>query len=328
MNTFSDLLQKIIFTMGNVHGTLFDPPPGATLMVIESAEGCSNEACCGRKWDIGIAQPSFVSISSAEWEVFVQEMDRLVKQYKNEGLAALGMLGMLFGMVLFHPSFGVLARSGGLDISTSIMLMMATFFVGIFVTIFGQAQMRKHNQVIDQSIIQLCQRYTSPNATFAFQSMWTGTCKPKGARTYRAVCISPASSAGFGPHSMSLGSGGCGTSTYAAQGVPVAPATLVQPAPQQMQVSCPNNAKAGDAIQGESHVAPPRTHKTSRAALSPLANLHLRHVLFLRSDDARGSGAAGRRAGRYRARHALHDRDAIDAGGAGDGNARVSRVMA
>ena len=50
------------------------PPPGATVVDIESDECCTCEPLVGRKWDAGLAKPAYVQLSDAAWQDFNNEM--------------------------------------------------------------------------------------------------------------------------------------------------------------------------------------------------------------------------------------------------------------
>ena len=98
--------------MGNIMA-LPTAPPGSVVVVVESAEPCTCEPCCGRLWDVTQQKPPFVDLSSGEWSQFVNEMDKLTKSYKNEGRASLFFLGFIGSFVLFHPAFGILRQNLG-----------------------------------------------------------------------------------------------------------------------------------------------------------------------------------------------------------------------
>ena len=54
------------------------PPPGATVVDIESDECCTCEPLVGRKWDAGLAKPAYVQLSDTAWQDFNNEMLRKV----------------------------------------------------------------------------------------------------------------------------------------------------------------------------------------------------------------------------------------------------------
>ena len=298
-------------------------PPGSTLVVIETNENCSNEACCGRKWDLSLPMPAFVGMSDGEWNEFVHEMDTLVRSYKPEGIAAFGILGVFVSMGLFHPSFGPIARSQNMEVGTSLLLLMVFTFGSVLFTILGSTHLRKLNMAVDESIIQLCRRHSNAHATFQFQTLFTGICKPKGTRTYRALCISPA-----GAFSSQMATGSMASMMGSvAQGVPVAAATAVASAPEThpMQVTCPSNAKEGDVITGTARRSisclflprRSRMHSPVAVRLSSLCVCAPCATAPTRSDVTLRAGDASDRASNHRAGTALHRADALNARGAG-----------
>lgn len=252
--------------MGNSFSFVPPYPRGSVVCVIESGEPCNNETCpCqGREWDVAMRKPAFVDLSAGEWEHFVTTMDTLVRRFKPEGVAAFGLLGILVGIVFFHPSIGVL-KSAFPTFTIGLMLMMAFTIGGIVVMVSGQASMRKANMAIDEEINALCQRTSTSQCTFNYVHLFTQTCKPKGARTYRAVVITP----GGGGMSLNLGAmgmvGGGIPMGMMANGVPApgvvpgapvstgVPVAQAQVAPVAhttvMRVTCPPQSRAGDQIQ-------------------------------------------------------------------------------
>jgi hypothetical protein len=221
--------------MGNVHMTP-SPPAGAVVAVIE-AGGCC-DACQSRRWDP--PRPSFVP--AADWQTFTSRMGQLVQTYKAEGKALYCFIILGLDVVLFHPSLGVIARSVGLGVSTSLAIFMGTVFltiVGMYALICG---FRSGNMQVDQQITDLCRRASNatPGVHFQFATAFTEVCKPKGARTYRAVYISPR-----GAH------GGV------AQVQAAMPMQSLQPAVPSVTVACPPNAKEGDQLQVTSPTGQP-----------------------------------------------------------------------
>lgn len=90
------------------------PPPGATLFIIESGEPCSCEACGSRTWDHGDVvrrKPAFVGMSDAEWSSFSSRTGWFVSKYYPEGRTGwLSLVFILIGIVVFHPAIGVVGR--------------------------------------------------------------------------------------------------------------------------------------------------------------------------------------------------------------------------
>ena len=242
--------------MGNIMA-LPTAPPGSVVVVVESAEPCTCEPCCGRLWDVTQQKPPFVDLSSGEWSQFVNEMDKLTKAYKNEGRASLFFLGFILSFVLFHPAFGILRQN--LGIGTSTAAMMGMIFLCIFIAIYGSLSMRKQNIEIDQKIHELCRRTSTSNCTIAYQTLWTDPCKPKGARTYRAIVYAPGAmnithgpgiTGAFVGHS-NVQMGAMPIQPVMAQpmtGIPVASAQQAAPM-VVMRVTCPPNVSGGQAVQ-------------------------------------------------------------------------------
>ena len=99
-------------------------------MVIEPDEACSCVPLTGRLWNDHVAQPHFVQLSGDEWRSFIAEVGRLVRSYKREGLGLLGIPLILLSMILFHPSFGVVASQME-DNQVATLPMMLCMFLSV-----------------------------------------------------------------------------------------------------------------------------------------------------------------------------------------------------
>ena len=216
--------------MGQRVSMLPAPVPGAVVVVIESGGQCQEE-CNGRTWDVGLQQPAFVGMSSAEWQTFCAEMDTLVRSFKNEGKALYGIVLVFIAVIVFNPSINLAER----ELFMSYILLYGTMMIGIFGTIKLQLAWRAENIQVDGQIRALCARTSTLQAEFTYQTMWTEACKPKGARTYRALCIAPAGS-GLAPSGV-------------VSGVAIAQAQPIQPATETVQVTCPPTNRPGDVVQ-------------------------------------------------------------------------------
>ena len=121
------------------------------------------------------------------------------------------------------------------DNQSGMTFMYPLMFMGIF-AIFGiSISGRKANMQVDEKIkAHLREAGQGSGASFELCTAWTGPCKPKGARTYRALWIYPAGQVVAGQPAVT--------------GVPmVAPA-----APSVMLVTVPVGSKAGDTLNIQS----------------------------------------------------------------------------
>ena len=162
---------------------------------------------------------------------------------------------------------------GGGGIGLSMMLMMGSIFGGIIINVVIANSFARHNQAIDNQIKDYLQTVNqnegAGGAQFALVTMWTQACKPKGARTYRAIVAAPAGlpmmggAMGLMGAAMSMmGGGGCGSAcgggimmgtpapmtAVPAVGMPVsAPPTA--PTMNSVNITVPDNMRAGDTMQ-------------------------------------------------------------------------------
>lgn len=194
--------------MGNVMMQMRRPTPaGALIITIEAGECCAKEPCCGRRWPDHVDKPSFVDMSSGNWEQFCEKMSRLVKSYGREGISFVGMVVTFIVLfVLLHPTFGVLRPAFDWESSASedgrnqgLLTMVGLLIFGVFLSVFihiGWMWWRiSSNQKVDAQIDELLAQVSRDSgAIFTLERLFTQVCKPKGARTYRAVCIAPAGS--------------------------------------------------------------------------------------------------------------------------------------
>lgn len=135
------------------------------------------------------------------------------------------------GVIIFNPGLRLLGPSfeGYFVLLFLIVVVFLCFLACV------PACLRGRNRTVDNQIMTLCVRTSTPNATFTLQTLWTQNCKPKGARTYRALCIAPA--AGVVPGAVTA--------------VPVmgTPVPVASQAVVNMGVTCPPGCKSGDAVQ-------------------------------------------------------------------------------
>mmetsp|Transcript_2433 Transcript_2433/g.4107 ORF Transcript_2433/g.4107 Transcript_2433/m.4107 type:complete len:263 (-) Transcript_2433:86-874(-) len=216
--------------MGVAYSVRGSPPANSVVVEIESDECCTCETLVGRTFNAGTPKPPFVIKSDAEWLTFVGEMAMLVRSYRREGIGFIFIPLMFIAIICFHPSFGPIAH---LMVDNQVgtlfmMLLVMVSLAGLFAINFTG---RQFNQKVDARINDLLRRTTlNSGANFVLCTAWTGTCKPKGARTYRALWISPAA-------------------VQAVVGEPVMQAMPVtQPASSMMLVTVPTGVKPGDPI--------------------------------------------------------------------------------
>jgi len=83
-------------------------------------------------------------------------------------------------------------ESGG-AFGWAMLLYICSIFGGVGGFIWWGTTARQRNHRIDQKVDVYLSSLSGPrtNASFSLIRSWTQTCKPKGARTYRALCIAP-----------------------------------------------------------------------------------------------------------------------------------------
>ena len=130
------------------------PPPGATVVDIESDECCTCEPLVGRKWDAGLAKPADVQLSDAAWQDFNNEMLRKVSSYRREGVGPL-VFGtcMFLGIVLFHPAFGPVAMAME-DNQVGGAFMMPIAMLCVIGWVWTQVTLRQYNRKVDEEIAE------------------------------------------------------------------------------------------------------------------------------------------------------------------------------
>tara|TARA_B110001452_G_scaffold256882_1_gene250621 strand:+ start:77 stop:955 length:879 start_codon:yes stop_codon:yes gene_type:complete len=217
----------------------------SAVVVIESDECCTMEPCTGRHWDRSLEKPDFVDMSQAEWSSFVSTMHHHVRSYKAEGWAMCILLLIPIGMILNGLVRECDEETGRCE-AVLPFGSMGFFLLSIVLFILGSTSFRKVNMAIDSRIEELCSHHTSPSASFTYVTRWTGVCKPKHARTYRALVISPNTRAS-GRRAVApipFGSPQGGSSAPIATGVAIA----MPPAMTRVRVVCPAGKRQGDSI--------------------------------------------------------------------------------
>ena len=150
-------------------------------------------------------------------------------------------------------------RGGG--IGMSILIQMAVIFGGIGSGVWWSMKARSYNEGVDREIdaYLLTLSGARTGANFSLNRSWTGQCKPKGARTYRALCIAPGAMAAPG------GVPGAGVASVTNALQVTAPAgtrpgdtvNVQGPNGQHLQVVIPAGVAAGQPFMVQLPAAPP-----------------------------------------------------------------------
>jgi hypothetical protein len=220
-------------------------PPGAVEIVIESDDWCGMEACTGRTFDRHQDKPSFVTMTDREWTTFTHTIHGYVKCYKPENMGFLILILLPIGAVanmFMRGDDECDSRNCGLPFGSMFFFVMA--IIGF---IFATTTMRRINMAIDAKIDEVCHANTSGSTLFQFQTRWTNVCKPRGARTYRAIVIAPGPSAGS-PAVAPTAAGVAVPPSGVAIPTGVVVTVAVQPATTRIRVTCPPGQGAGDSI--------------------------------------------------------------------------------
>jgi len=219
------------------------PPPAGAIVVEVESDACGTcEPVAGRKFNASLTKPAFFTKSESDWQSFCTEIDKLVQSYKRDGIGLLLTPVAIIGFLLLHPSFGPIAQAMP-DNQLGNAIMVPWMMLSIGLIIGSSMYFRKANMAIDERIVELCRRTSSGSgAKLEYVTMWTGACKPKGARTYRALIIAPGEGAGV--------PGGVAGSSFSptlpvVSGIPMvaSASTMIT-----MQVTTPPTSKGGDTI--------------------------------------------------------------------------------
>ena len=204
--------------MGHVY-SVQPPPANATVFDIERAEQCSG--CSARNWNEQMSQPAVAANwSSQRWMDFSSQMASHVRSFKKDGYSIYGLLLIPVGLLILVVNL-MMPREEG-QFSFLDIIHVPFIFLAVLVTVCLSTSMRNANQAIDGKITALCREFSDSSVHLQYVTAFTETCKPKGARTYRGLYISPGS---------------------------VAVAALPSTQSQLMMVTCPPGVKAGDMIQ-------------------------------------------------------------------------------
>ena len=208
--------------MGQIYSV---PPPAAnaTVFDIERAEQCSG--CSARHWNEQMSQPAAAANwSSQRWMDFSSQMASHVRSFKKEGYALYGLLLIPLGLLILVVNLMMPREERQftfLDI-----IHVPFIFLAVLVTTCLSTRMRNANQAIDGKITALCREFSDSSVQLQYVTMYTGACKPKHARTYRGLYMTPGVVQGS-----------------------VAVAAPPSTQSQLMMVTCPPGVKAGDMIQ-------------------------------------------------------------------------------
>eukprot|EP00282_Hemiselmis_andersenii_P012496 CAMPEP_0114114200 /NCGR_PEP_ID=MMETSP0043_2-20121206/3312_1 /TAXON_ID=464988 /ORGANISM="Hemiselmis andersenii, Strain CCMP644" /LENGTH=193 /DNA_ID=CAMNT_0001206387 /DNA_START=140 /DNA_END=717 /DNA_ORIENTATION=- len=154
------------------------PGPQTIVLLVEDG-GCSE--CVPRRLAY-YTQPPFVQ-NGNEWEYFMIALNKLVASLWTE------MWFFLLGVFVFFV-FLILAQSGALDLQGMYINVTAAIF--IVVGVGGLAWAKSTNIAVDTKIHALCAEYSPKlGVNVAYFTQWTGFCKPRHARIFRAVLVAP-----------------------------------------------------------------------------------------------------------------------------------------
>ena len=166
------------------------PEGGVCLAIEHDSAGCG--PCGRRQWSDG-PRPAWLSMRDGDWAAFSSEVGQLVRSYAPEGWGHVFMLvGFLVGLFVFHPSLGIV-RTLDFELSASIGLMMFCMIGGLFAMLAVSIGGRRYNERVDEKIDAVCRAAAARanGGAITFVRLWTAPCKPKGARTFRAVYVYP-----------------------------------------------------------------------------------------------------------------------------------------
>ena len=220
--------------MGN-HYSFQPPPPGTVVIDIQPSAAC----CAEKSWHPMRKPVSAAAMPEQRWQEFSSRMGELVSQFKQDQKALFGLLFIPIGLIVLlalQPQ----GRGESEDRSVIWDIIHVPFmFLAVGVTLGFSMTMRSQNEQIDHKIEQLCREFSDATVTLQYMTMFTGQCKPKGAREWRALWVSP---------------GGGGMQAMGMQSVPMGMPQMAQAVPMQsaavtMQVTCPAESGAGDQIQ-------------------------------------------------------------------------------
>lgn len=235
--------------MGQVHGLMPGVPPGGVAFEVEHSGGCSGQNCGNRTWDDRMAKPSIMATwTSQQWAAFAAEMGTLIRSYHRDGRAHYALLLLPIGVILTFV--GLIAEDS--EVSKISRLSFPFMIIALVIFFSLLLPMRSANERIDRQITDLCNRHSDAIVQLQWVTQWTGVCKPKHARTYRALHIVPTQAM----HSMGMPPAVIGGVPIGAQpvmgqqqGGMVAHGVPVQPTMQTMEIACPPGVSAGSVVQ-------------------------------------------------------------------------------
>mmetsp|Transcript_2452 Transcript_2452/g.7288 ORF Transcript_2452/g.7288 Transcript_2452/m.7288 type:complete len:262 (-) Transcript_2452:422-1207(-) len=229
------------------------PEGGVCLAIEHDSAGCG--PCGRRQWSDG-PRPAWLSMRDGDWAAFSSEVGQLVRSYAPEGWGHVFMLvGFLVGLFVFHPSLGIV-RTLDFELSASIGLMMFCMIGGLFAMLAVSIGGRRYNERVDEKIDAVCRAAAARanGGAITFVRLWTAPCKPKGARTFRAVYVYPLVPPGGARSSQGVGrfAAAAGYPTPVATAtcscVPVASAI---PSASSVSVASASASASGDVAHGE-----------------------------------------------------------------------------
>jgi len=157
--------------------------PGAVQIILD--QGACTE--CTRRSVPYQPPPPWIPANQVVWDGFMRDLQAQVSRMWTEGwFIFLGLASMLVIVGLSALDVG---RNKLLDVDFGVSFIG---IAGILAGIGAMMAAKSKNQAIDIDIDRVCQQYSPQlGVGIAYVRQWTGVCKPKHARIFRAIIVAP-----------------------------------------------------------------------------------------------------------------------------------------
>eukprot|EP00928_Gymnodinium_smaydae_P019382 TRINITY_DN17425_c0_g1_i1.p1 TRINITY_DN17425_c0_g1~~TRINITY_DN17425_c0_g1_i1.p1 ORF type:complete len:243 (+),score=25.40 TRINITY_DN17425_c0_g1_i1:55-783(+) len=228
--------------MGNADSSLRTAPPGGCILIVQPPDMCPTIS-------FDHPRPACVpEVSNGAWQSFDAKVKSCASRMWTEKIQMAILLVVIPIILLFQFGF----REMMVEVYEMGFMIQAALAIAALGGTFGMRFFIVNtNEKLDREITDACNTLASATGLHVeYRTEWTGFCRPKHARTFRAVAISPGSAVGAP----------AGTEVVNCVVPPGAgPGSVIQvamPSGATVQATVPAGKNAGDTFQVSNAQAP------------------------------------------------------------------------
>ncbi|CAE7434965.1 unc-89 [Symbiodinium natans] len=178
--------------MGNMGSYNMSCPPGGTVIALQDPQECFS----GKPtWKETSKPQTLAALPETVWKDFAGKVSDACNRCWDERLPFCGLIFIIFPFVNAFSNITSSSNSDSVGINLGMVISSFCMLLAFLTILGGRFAISNRNQSQDMVIRMACQQLVSSSqGAFAaeYRTMWTGHCRPKGARVMRVIVISPA----------------------------------------------------------------------------------------------------------------------------------------